>query len=132
MPARYITEVYISKKLDRAKRQGLHLRVDEQHFNALPSAPAGLIIDPSAPAAPRGAAAREAAARARAVRNERGPGGKKPRVATDEQGETVTVNKSYIEQMIQRTAARHRAQPKKKHALETMMNIREVTLDDLA
>lgn len=132
VPARFVTEVIINRKLDRAKRQGLHLRVAEQHGNVLPPPPPGLTMDSSAPAAPRGSAARAAAARSRLLAGEAPvTGQKKQRVATNDSGERVTVDRAYVENIVQRTAERHRAKPKARHALETMMNIQEMTFDDM-
>ena len=126
VPARYITEIVVAARIDRAKRQGMHLRVAEQHGDQVPDPPAALEIDPSAPAAPRGAEARARAAQAKEARKRKlGAAGievpDKKRTVTTESGERQTIDRAYVDQVIQRTAERQRAKPVRKHAMDHLL-----------
>ena len=132
VPARYVTEIVVSRRMDRAKRQGLRLRVAEQHGNQVPEAPAALDIDPTAPAAPRGAEARARAARAKEARVKKlGAKGiqlpDKKRTVTTENGEQQTIDRSYVDQVIRRTAEQQKGKPKRRHALQHMLSVKKVS-----
>lgn len=132
VPARYVTEIIVSRRMDRAKRQGLHLRVAEQHGEQVPEAPAALDIDPSAPAAPRGAEARARAARAKEARAKKlGAAGialpDKKRTVTTENGERQTIDRAYVEQVIRKTAEQQKSKPKRRHALQHMMSVKKIS-----
>jgi hypothetical protein len=129
IPARYVTEIVVSRKMDRAQRQGLRLRTAEQHADLLPDPHPDIPFDPSCPAAPRGPEARARATRQRA--ESRGADGKpKQRVAVDDSGRRIVVDRQYVEQIIHRTAEKQRAKPKQRPAIERMLNIREVRFED--
>lgn len=106
VPARYVTEFLLYKRVDRAKRQGLHLRVEEQHTNTVPSEPE----NPDA-----------------RVDDGNGKRKRRERVATNSSGQRVVVDRSYVDRAIERATERRKKQPAAKHSLQMMMNIREVT-----
>jgi len=115
--------------MDRAQRQGLRLRTAEQHADLIPDPHPDIVFDPSCPAAPRGPEARAQAAKRRAEL--RGADGKpKQRVAVDDSGRRIVVDRQYVEKIIQRTAEKQRSKPKKRPAIERMLNIREVRFED--
>lgn len=138
VPSRYITQISVTRRIDRNKRQGLHLRVAEQHVDGVAPAPDDLVIDPSAPAAPRGTEARVARARHAATEAAQlkaqglDPNTKQPkkRTATDANGNQISIDRSHVENLISKTVETVKANPKKKHQLESMLSVEEMRFDN--
>jgi hypothetical protein len=107
VPCKISTQIVMHQRVDRAKRQALNLRTREEHMNAVPDEP----VDPLA---------------ARVDNGGRGgaDGGKKrkERVAPDEHGKRVVVNREHLDAKISAAAKRKAAQqPTVKHALGNLL-----------